>query len=331
MPKISIIIPVYNCEDTLDNCVSSVLNQTYKDFELILVNDGSKDNSQAIAKRIKESDKRVSLYSKDNGGASSARNFGIKKSSGDYIMFIDADDYISSNCLELFVNNLKEDIDCIFGRLNRVDNLNNIINISQEETKPQIFEEQQIIELRKNLLQEFLPKIDYFRGPVCKLYRKSIILENDIQFDEKITHGEDCLFNSMFFSKCKKAIFVDAKLYHYYANPKSITNRLNTNIISNYEYQFSKLYEIIESEQELHAYFYNYVFARLRNIFSLYIFHKDFQGNRKEEFNKIFANNFIKESLKRLDTKYLSKKERIKYYLVKFKCYPLLKRHYLKK
>ena len=130
-------------------------------------------------------------YSKDNGGASSARNFGIKKSSGDYIMFIDADDYISSNCLELFVNNLKEDIDCIFGRLNRVDNLNNIINISQEETKPQIFEEQQIIELRKNLLQEFLPKIDYFRGPVCKLYRKSIILENDIQFDEKTTHGTE--------------------------------------------------------------------------------------------------------------------------------------------
>jgi glycosyltransferase involved in cell wall biosynthesis len=102
MNKISIIVPVYNSENTLDRCIQSILAQTWKDFELILTDDGSDDSSLAICRRYAENDSRVKVFRQSHAGASAARNTGIRHSSGEYLMFVDADDFIEPEMLERF-------------------------------------------------------------------------------------------------------------------------------------------------------------------------------------------------------------------------------------
>lgn len=105
---ISIVIPIYNAEKYLEECLNSIKNQTYKNFEVIMVNDGSKDDSETICKRFSEDDTRFRYLKKENGGVSSARNLGLDNVEGDYITFIDADDWIDENHLELLINSIKK-------------------------------------------------------------------------------------------------------------------------------------------------------------------------------------------------------------------------------
>ncbi len=103
MPEISIIIPIYNSEKYIEQCINSILNQTFKNFELILINDGSTDNSRVICERYENKDKRIKLFNIGNRGVSSARNLGIENSRGKYIMFCDSDDYVKNTwCEELY-------------------------------------------------------------------------------------------------------------------------------------------------------------------------------------------------------------------------------------
>ena len=105
---ISIVIPIYNAEKYLEECLNSIKNQTYKNFEVIMVNDGSKDESETICKRFLEYDARFRYFTKENGGVSSARNLGLDNVKGDFITFIDSDDWIAENHLELLINSIKK-------------------------------------------------------------------------------------------------------------------------------------------------------------------------------------------------------------------------------
>ncbi|HDV0860284.1 TPA: glycosyltransferase, partial [Enterococcus faecalis] len=112
MPKISIIVPVYNVEKYLEKCVRSILAQTFTDFELILVDDGSPDSSGAMCDQFAEQDQRVKVIHKENGGLSDARNAGIEIATGEYLGFVDSDDYIADDMYELLYTNIvKEDAD----------------------------------------------------------------------------------------------------------------------------------------------------------------------------------------------------------------------------
>ena len=103
MKKFSIIVPVYNVENYLEKCLDSLINQKHNSYEIIIINDGSTDNSQRIIDNYKKKyPKLISSYKKGNGGLSSARNYGIEKSTGEYLLFVDSDDYISENCLEIY-------------------------------------------------------------------------------------------------------------------------------------------------------------------------------------------------------------------------------------
>ena len=117
MTKISVIIGVYNAEKYLAETIESVINQTFKDWELILVDDGSTDNSQKIAKEFEEKDQRIKILEKENGGRASAINFGLKKAQGEYIAFLDADDLMPKERLEIEFKELKENkkIDFVYG------------------------------------------------------------------------------------------------------------------------------------------------------------------------------------------------------------------------
>lgn len=110
---ISVIVPVYNAEKYISKCIDSILSQTFKDFELILINDGSTDNSDLICGKYASIDNRVKVFHKQNGGAGSARNLGVQKAVGDWIMFVDADDWIEPECLDICSKYISRNIDLI--------------------------------------------------------------------------------------------------------------------------------------------------------------------------------------------------------------------------
>ena len=111
---VSIIVPVYNCEKWLPDCIESLTRQTYSELEIILVNDGSTDGSLSICKKYEKQDERIYLVNKKNGGVSSARNTGLKHANGEWVTFVDADDWLETDAIERICRELQEDIDCCF-------------------------------------------------------------------------------------------------------------------------------------------------------------------------------------------------------------------------
>ena len=139
MEKVSIIVPIYNVEKYIEKCIKSLISQTYCNIEILLINDESTDNSQTICKKYEREDKRIGFYNKKHEGLSEARNYGIQHSKGNYILFVDADDYIESNTIEILLSEMqKENLDIIAGNAVIEDGSNEkkyLDNITFEENK----------------------------------------------------------------------------------------------------------------------------------------------------------------------------------------------------
>ena len=209
--KVSIIVPVYNAEDTIEKCVKSILNQTYKDIELLIINDGSKDKSLKILNNLSKKDNRIVVIDKQNEGVSKTRNLGIEKSSGDYIMFIDNDDYIEKDYIESFIK-IAEDNDIVVGGYKRIDENN------------------------KEMYHQTLKNTEWSKyivlAPWAKLYRRDFLINNNIQFlDYEI--GEDVYFNLIAYSKTNKIKIIDNTKYIWFYNSKSVSNTKQKSINKN--------------------------------------------------------------------------------------------------
>ena len=206
---ISIIVPVYNVENYLRQCLDSISEQTYKNFECILVNDGSTDNSKQIAEEFLL-DSRFRYFEKENGGVSSARNLGIECSGGTYITFIDADDWVDSDYLEVLYNALiDENADISVSTYKRFHMADNCwyIHSFQREYEKRVFTNQELID-------EFidLDTFDYSYRYVCgKLVRKCLL--DKIAFNEMTTLGEDMEFWLKLYLISNKVVFVNRDSY----------------------------------------------------------------------------------------------------------------------
>lgn len=198
--KISIIIPVYNAEKYLSKCLDSVRYQSYKNIEVILVDDGSIDSSNSICDEYAVADSRFTSIHLENGGVSKARNVGIEKSSGEFLMFVDSDDWLEENAVELLINKVYHSSKTDFVVASNYD-------IYDGRKKLRLLVTQEI-ELEKNELSHFC-KNNYlmFATPWAKLYRKKLIEQWNIRFDEQVKYGEDMLFN-MFFLKYSTSISI---------------------------------------------------------------------------------------------------------------------------
>ena len=171
MKKVTIIVPVYNVEKFIGKCIKSVLNQTYKNFELIIVNDGSPDNSLEICNYYNSLDDRIKIFTKENGGLSSARNYGIEKASGDYICFIDSDDYIEKDFIKnLLETALKSDSDIVICNYNRV--------FENKSNNAEIVTDYKISEIDRNKLIRDLLIIKEDNYACNKLYKSSLFKTN---------------------------------------------------------------------------------------------------------------------------------------------------------
>lgn len=225
MSKVSIIIPVYGVEKYIERCLKSVINQTLKDIEIIIVNDDTKDNSMIICERYSNIDKRIKIYNKQNEGLGLTRNYGIEKANSKYIAFLDSDDYVAVDYYEkLYDKIVKEKADVCFSAKKRVDNYGNIINDNDIFLKDGVYNSMEILDcmLTSSPLNNY-KKISMSSWRA--LYNIDIINDFNIRFvSERKYISEDFLFTIDYMVHSKKATFVN-NTYHYYCyNGASLTN-----------------------------------------------------------------------------------------------------------
>ncbi len=210
--QVSIIVPIYNAGKYIEDCANSILTQTFSNLELILVDDGSKDNSLELCQRIAEKDSRVKVLHKENGGTSSAKNYGIKNAIGDYIAFCDADDTLDNEYIEnLYKGVAIYNADACVG------------NVAFTRTCDSKVVSQRTVEMYEGIfsLKEFMEYYPKYMpnavigAPWNKLYRRSIIIENELVFNTKIKNNEDTHFNFEFLAKCENIYVSKAPYYNY--------------------------------------------------------------------------------------------------------------------
>jgi glycosyltransferase involved in cell wall biosynthesis len=220
MPLISVIVPVFDAAKYLSRCIDSILSQNYIDFELILVNDGSTDDSLAICKRYADKDTRVIVVDKPNGGASSARNRGLDVAKGDFLCFVDADDYVSQNYLDDLYHDIcrDNDIDLVMHGMIQIKGEKQII-ISLPSSKTYKLDD-----------GSFFKDVNLFKfcGPCCKLFRRDILSEYHIRFLECIIYSEDYDFFAKYLGHCNQVTISDKQNYFYVFHEGSVSTKINS-------------------------------------------------------------------------------------------------------
>lgn len=216
-PKISVIVPVYNVEKYLPRCIDSILAQTFTDFELLLIDDGSSDNSGRICDKYAMNDKRIRAFHQENGGVSYARNMGLDKSKGEYVFFIDSDDYVESDCLaSLYACMQNQSADIVFCDFIIEKSQTTYRYIKQSCSNDKI-------EIIKKLLCNELG--GYLWN---KLVRKEIFINNGINFPNGIGIWEDLLVSVNLYYHSKNIAYMPCSLYHYVQyNTSSAMNTFN--------------------------------------------------------------------------------------------------------
>lgn len=281
---ITIIIPFYNSEKYIENCLYSVINQSYTNLEIILINDGSTDNSGNICKRIK--DNRIKYIDKINEGVSKSRNLGIKLSSGEYLCFIDSDDYIEKDYIQQFINHIKNDINIYIQGMNIIKNgikcVHNYANLG-----------------RQNIYSIFKKNKLSHNGFACgKLYKKSFLISNNILFNANIKFSEDLIFILSCLIHTDSIYYIDSNSYNYIIRNNSASCKIYS-FEAEYECYstFKELLNNLSSTYKLNLIeidtvqtTYSMLFARVRN--SLY-YNKI---KRKERF--LFYRNISKDEKK---------------------------------
>lgn len=315
MVKVSVIIPVYNVEKYIDRCLKSLVNQTFKDYEVIVVNDGSPDNSQKIIdKYTKKYHKLIKSVIKENGGQGSARNLGIELSKGKYVMFVDSDDYIEKTMIEELYSKVEEGYDIVA--------CNNYIEYENGQ-KLEDIDESIYFNKEKNYL---------FSKPAVwnKIFLKDIIVKNKIKFREKLWY-EDFDFTINIYGLTDKIGFVPKPLYNYIIREGSTMN--NSNIQRNLEIilAFDEIIKFYKSKK-IYTKYYDYLeFLAIYNIYiatNVRVINAKADKKKKlEVINKI--NNYMYKNFpdfknnKYID-EYLSKNKKVILKLMNNKHYSLI-------
>lgn len=208
-PLVSVIIPVYNAGKCLPACLESVLSQSYRHIEVILVNDGSRDNSLEVCESYRSRDPRVRVIDQRNAGPGAARNAALAVAQGEYLQFLDSDDILPEGATEGLVGAM-EGQDLVIAHFRICPKVgghsdHGLVKTNQSVDKPGF--------MREHIK---FPGSYYFSALWNKLYLRSIVVEQGIRFDEGIIWGEDCLFNLTYYLHIRRARFLPQVVYHYY-------------------------------------------------------------------------------------------------------------------
>lgn len=244
MKKISVIIPLYNSEKYIIQCVDSILNQDYDNIEIIIVNDGSTDKSGVLVCDKYKENKKVKYIYQNNFGAPSARNKGLEFSTGDYIVFFDSDDYMECNCLSQMMELFNENVDLVICGADEVDVHGNKIGIKKTNCKYE-------------LIDEKYEKYFYDPYPGNKIFKASIIHEYDIRFDN-VRIGQDLNFYIKYSCFASNIIYFDRILSHYRIVESGISRTKNFNLFDivnslDYAFKFLNNHNVDNSEKVINS------------------------------------------------------------------------------
>lgn len=232
MPEISIVMPVYNCEDYLEETLSCVFNQTFGDFELICVDDGSTDSSLNILKEFADNDSRLKIISQENKGSGAARNRGLIESSGEYLFFIDSDDYIVPDFLDVCIKNISK-TDCDF-LMFQIASIRDGLMDGDVMFTPYHMNEKFIFNYEINKTSV----INSYFAPWSKFYKKEFLEKYNILFDEDLPY-EDVLFHVKSMIKASKILFIPECLYYYRIDSQNSLSSDSTTHI--------KIFDVVEN------------------------------------------------------------------------------------
>lgn len=322
---VSVIIPVYNAEKFIDKCLKSVIKQTYSNLEVIIINDGSKDGSKEICEKYAKKDFRIKLINKENGGVSSSRNLGIKESNGDYLMFIDSDDWIELNTVQCYIDVLKNNYPDII-QSNYFFNYDNREVINNKEARDGLLNSSNN-ELKKAIFSISYSNFNNFGSIrwICgKFYKSSLIKNNNIFLNENIYLLEDGIFNLKIFDYSSKIEFINIPLYHYRQLATSASNRYNYDQLNQYDLVLEELLPIAQ-KSSLVDFYNNTAFEFLITYISRTCNNNSF--DKKEIYSLISSvinSDKYKKCVYNLNKKTLSKKEKIIRFFVKNKMIKIL-------
>lgn len=234
---VSVIIPIYNGERFLEKAVNSVLNQTYKNIEVILVNDGSIDNSRAICDLFAKKDGKIKVIHQENAGVSIARNNAMDIARGEFIQFVDCDDYIEKDMVKTLIKEINKNNDIVLCGFNRIykDKNNRVKKVNSSSYNEPNLTKIEFIESFGIYFKGFF--INYISN---KLYRRKIIKENNLSFNNKIERVEDLVFNLDYLDCCNKISIIEGFFYNYVNyNEDSITSGFNKNLYSSQQIMYN--------------------------------------------------------------------------------------------
>ncbi len=247
MKKISVIVPVYNAETTLNKCVDSIIAQNYKNLEIILLDDGSSDNSLNLCNEYKEKDSRIVVYHKENEGLVAARKNGLEIATGEYVSFVDSDDYIDADLYELLINEAQK---------NNSDIVMSGIKFDYEDRQTVAYNK--ICEgyydkdgIRKDIIPNMLMKNGFYQfgiipGVVTKIFKKSLIINALSNVYNEVTMGEDVAITSFAVMQAESISVINKAAYHYVQTETSMIRGYNPNRFND----ICKMYECISRIKE---------------------------------------------------------------------------------
>lgn len=290
-PTLSVIIPCYNATDTIVNTLNSLERQKYKDFEAIVINDGSTDNlDEIIREYTRNSDITINYIKQNNGGVSVARNTGLDNAKGQYIVFLDADDVYHCNFISSLYETLnKLNVDtvyCLFSRDIKK------LSIEEDDGTVSCVERLSANEVMLNFMYKPMPM-----GFSTFIYKKSILEDNNIRFTPNVKYGEDLEFAWKYLPHCSTGAAIKKPLYGYYDNPKSAINTVNwgkTDLLASIARVEDYLREVNSPFYETYK---DYMYAR-----TIWAVSKTFaQAGKKEMFDRLNTEYHVKEYMKMLN------------------------------
>ena len=304
-PEVSVIVPIYNAEIYIKKCVDSIISQLFNNIEIILVNDGSTDKSGLICDEYAKKDIRIKVIHKNNEGVAMARNEGMKLATGKYFVFIDSDDYVENDYIEILYNAMVvKDVDLVLSGYKKVALENNKI-IDEYVKLDRLMSTEQFL----NHIHEYLEKM-LIQGPCSKIFKRNIIEENNIKFPNNMSFGEDTIFVYSYIEKCKNIFNICHAPYNYLVHKnnslssKAIGNKLEIFIFIN-----EKLMNLLSKYNAINEKNKEYINSNICN--QLIYLDEDFVSgeniDKLRRLNEVVNNNVVINSFinsKRTDFQY---------------------------
>ena len=287
--KVSIILPVYNSEKTIEETIKSIINQTYKNIELIIINDGSNDKTDKICKLYsKKYSNIIKYFYKLNEGVSKSRNLGIEKSTGKFICFIDSDDEYNKNFIKVLVD-----------KMNYTDSSMVACGYSSICKKTKEFGIDKDILFYNTQLNSYIEKLqslECFNQVWNKIYLRNIIVDNMINFEENLSLGEDFLFNLEYLNYVNKVVFISDKLYIYKISPEGLNFKFKENLIDiklKLNYGLERFYK--DKNYDLEYVYYDYI----KSVLSSLSYVSDYRNKKTLREKKIKYNHILSKDIKK--------------------------------